>query len=147
LEEISLIKILDVVFSGNKIATQSVLELLKKTISEFAVLEQSIVLEHLELDLLVLIPHVEQLFVKAIQHVLYQTILATVPLLFLDSLDQLVVTSPVRYLANMDQHVLDLIFVIVQIVVDFLVISAVIFRVLQDVIMVELVEHLIVVLA
>jgi len=45
LEEISLIKILDVVFSGNKIATQSVLELLKKTISEFAVLEQSIVLE------------------------------------------------------------------------------------------------------
>jgi len=106
-----------------------------------------IVLEHLELDLLVLILHVEQLFVKAIQHALYQTILATVPLLFLDSLDQLVVTSPVRYLANMDQHVLDLIFVIVQIVVDFLVISAVIFRVLQDVIMVELVEHLIVVLA
>jgi len=106
-----------------------------------------IVLEHLELDLLVLIPHVEQLFVKAIQHVLYQTILATVPLLFLDSLDQLVVTSHVRYLANMDQHVLDLIYVIVRIVVDFLEISAVIFRVLQDVIMVELVEHLIVVLA
>jgi len=106
-----------------------------------------IVLEHLELDLLVRILHVEQLFVKAIQHALYQTILATVPLLFLDSLDQLVVTSPVRYLANMDQHVLDLIYVIVQIVVDFLEISAVIFRVLQDVIMVELVEHLIVVLA
>jgi len=106
-----------------------------------------IVLEQLELDLLVLIQHVEPLYVKAIQHVLYQTILVTVQLLFLDSLDQLVVTSHVLYLANMDQHVLDLIYVTVQIVEDFLEISAVIFRVLQDVIMVELVEHLIVVLA
>jgi len=106
-----------------------------------------IVLEHLELDLLVLILHVEQLFVKAIRHVLYQTILVTVQLHFLDSLDQLVVTSHVLYLANMDQHVLDLIYVTAQIVEDFLEISAVIFRVLQDVIMVELVAHLIVVLA